>query len=205
MGNRRPEARGREVGAPAGVVEDADDPGRPLVARGGEAELLDELLIAGRARDGRRARVRHVGEERSERDDELHVELPCELHDLVAKGAPPEVGLDAEHEHGIAVGSRNGSVVEDRVGPVDPARDPVLERDVRTRGLEVVELLGVDVREAPRLPRLGEEARRERGALRAVVPAPKSPHEHGAAKGRAPLDAEMATDATESTAVPAAI
>ena len=75
-----------------------------------------------------------------------------ELHDLVAEGAPAEVRLDAEHEHGIArPAPGNGSVRRRRVvGPVDPPRDAVLERDVRTRRLEVVELLGVDVRRSAR-------------------------------------------------------
>ncbi len=96
-------------------------------------------------------------------------------------------------------------MVEDGVRPVDPPRDAFLEGDMRPRRLKVVELLGIDVGEAARLPRLSEEARRERGALSAVVPAPESTHEHCAAKGRAPLDAEMAADTGESRAARAAI
>ncbi len=65
---------------------------------------------------------------------------------------------------------------------------------MRAGRLEVVELLRVDVREAPRLPGLGEEARRERGTLRPVVPAAEGPDQHGMAKGRTPLDAEVAAD-----------
>jgi hypothetical protein len=52
-------------------------------------------------------------------------------------------------------------VVEDVLGPVDVPGDPVLEPDVRPDGLEVVELLRVDVREALGAPALREEARGE--------------------------------------------
>jgi hypothetical protein len=138
--------------------------------------------------------VRHVREERAERDHELDAELARQLDDLVAEGAPAQVRLDAEHEHRVALRAGDGRVVEDRVRPVDPARDALFECDMRPRRLEVVELFRIDVGEAPCLPRLGEEAGRQRSALSPVVPAPESPHEHGAAKGRAPLDAEMAAD-----------
>ena len=51
----RPEAGRRQAGAPAGVVEDADDAGRPLVARRLQPELLDERLVGRRARSPARA------------------------------------------------------------------------------------------------------------------------------------------------------
>ena len=59
----------------AGVVEDADDARRALVARELQPELLDEPRIGRRAGDRCGARVRHVREERAERDDELDAEL----------------------------------------------------------------------------------------------------------------------------------
>jgi hypothetical protein len=71
-------------------------------------------------------------------------------------------------------------VVEGVVGPVDLARDAVDERDVRTRRLEVEELLGVDVCEARGMPRAGEEAGCERGALTSVVPATEGGDQHRA-------------------------
>jgi len=64
-------------------------------------------------------------------------------------------------------------VVEGVLGPVDVPRLTIDERDVRTRRLEVEEVLRLDVREPVRLPGLGEVAARERGALAAVVPAAK--------------------------------
>src|SRR6185312_11217129 len=63
--------------APHRVVQDADDPRGALVARGLEAELLDRLRIGRATGDRRRARVRHVCQERAERDDELDAEIGC--------------------------------------------------------------------------------------------------------------------------------
>ena len=50
----RPQARRREARVLARVVEHADDPGRPLVARGLEAEALDQLRVGGAPGDRRR-------------------------------------------------------------------------------------------------------------------------------------------------------
>src|SRR5205823_169538 len=60
--NGRPEARGGNVDPAAGVVEDADDAGRPFVARRRQAELPDELRVAGTAGHRRGPRVRNVGQ-----------------------------------------------------------------------------------------------------------------------------------------------
>jgi hypothetical protein len=64
-------------------------------------------------------------------------------------------------------------VVERVLGPVEPPGLALLEPDVRADGLEVEELLRVEIGEAARLPGLGEIARRERGSLRPVVPPPE--------------------------------
>ena len=103
----RPEAHGGNSRLPAGVVQDADDARRPLVPRGLQPELLDEREIARGARDGRGARVRHVGEQRAERDDELDAEVAREADDELVEGAPAVVRLDAEEDHGVAVGARD--------------------------------------------------------------------------------------------------
>jgi hypothetical protein len=56
---------------------------------------------------------------------------------------------------------------------------PVLERDVRTHGLEVVEVLAVDLRERLGAPLLREVAAAERRSLAAVVPALEGRDETG--------------------------
>ena len=115
----------------ADVVQHADDPGRPLVARGREPEPLDELLVGRAAGDRRRARVRHVGEQRAERDQQLDPELAREADHQVGERAPAQVRLDPEQQHDVAVETVRARVVEDRLGPVDPAGQALLERDVR--------------------------------------------------------------------------
>ena len=64
-------------------------------------------------------------------------------------------------------------MVEGILGPLDVTRLALDQRDVRTRGLEVEEVLGIDLREAVRIPELGEVAAGERRSLPAVVPAAK--------------------------------
>ena len=92
----RPEADRAEARRAARVVEDADDPGRPLVAGELEPELLDERRVGRRAGHGRGTRVRHVGEQRAERHDELDAEVLRQADDEVGERAPAVVRLDAE-------------------------------------------------------------------------------------------------------------
>ena len=191
MRHRGPEARGGDARAPARVVDDADDPGRALVAGGLEAELLDQVRVGRAPRHRRRPRVRDVGEQRAERDDQLDAELAREVDDQAAERAPAQVRLDAEEQDGVAVHPVWARVVEDRLRPVDPAREPLLELHVRARRLEVVEALGVDLGEPPRVPALGEVAGCERGALAAVVPAPERSDQDRTLERRAASDVEL--------------
>src|SRR5215211_9048674 len=85
-------------------------------------------------------------------------------------------------------------MVKGGLGPVDPAREAFLESHVGPGCLEVEELLGVDVREAARLPGLRKETGGQGGSLRSVVPTPEGGDEHRAAQGGAALYAEMSAD-----------
>src|SRR5262249_55057170 len=145
---------------------------------GGQAQSLDHLRIARAAGDGARTRVRDVSEQRPEADDQLDVELLDEADDQVGERTPAQVRFDPEQKHDIALQARRPPVVEDGRGPVDAARDAVLERDVRPGRLEVEEVFRLDLREAPRVPELCEVPGRERSALAAVVPAAKGSDQH---------------------------
>lgn len=138
--------------------------------------------------------MRHVGKERTEGDDELDTELGRQRDDLAAERAPARVRLDPEQKYGVALDAGDPGVVEDVLGPVDLAREALLEADLRTDRLEVVELLGIDVSEPGRLPALGQEAGRERCSLGAVVPTPERCDEDWLAQRRTELDAEVAGD-----------
>src|SRR5437667_9721040 len=94
--NRRPKARGGNVYLAAGVVENADDPGRALVARRRQAELPDELRVARAAGHRRGTGVRDVGEQRSEGDHHLDAELADEADQQLRERAPAPVRLDPE-------------------------------------------------------------------------------------------------------------
>ena len=129
MRHGRPQAHRRDARAAARVEEHADDAGRPLVARELQPELVDELRIGRRARDRRRPRVRHVGDERAERHGELDAELAREIGDDLAERPPAVVRLDADEEDRVAVGSRDARPEERVLRPLDLPRPPVLERD----------------------------------------------------------------------------
>jgi hypothetical protein len=122
--------------------------------------------------------VRHVGQQRAERDDELDAELLRQLDDQLREGAPAEVRLDAEQQHRVSREARRRGVVEGVLRPFDPTRQPLVERDVRSGRLEVDEALRVDVPEPLGVPDAPEVAAGERRALTAVVPAAEGRHEH---------------------------
>src|SRR6185295_11228307 len=92
----RPQARRRHTLAAAAVLEDADNPGRTLVAGVLKPEALDQRRIARRTRDGCRARVRDICEQRTEGDHELDLEVTSELDHELREGLPAQARLDAE-------------------------------------------------------------------------------------------------------------
>lgn len=63
-----------------------------------------------------------------------------------------------------------------------------------TSRLEVEELLGIDVGETPRLPRLRKKAGGEGGTLRSVVPASEGGDEDGPPQRRSALDTDVRPD-----------
>ena len=140
-----------------------------------------------------------VGEERAESDDELDAELARQAGHRRGERAPAQVGLDAEQEHDIAVGARQLRVVERVLGPVDPSRHALLERDERPGGLEVEELLGVDVPELAGSELLREVAGRKRRSLRSVVPARERRRREPAVGGSGDARSEGARPRREST------
>ena len=86
-------------------------------------------------------------------------------------------------------------MVEGVLRPLDVAGLPLDERNVRAGCLEVVEVLGLDLREAVRLPDLGEVAARERRALAPIVPAAKCGDQNRLAQIRPVGDAKFVSDA----------
>ena len=139
--------------------------------------------------------MRHVGEQRAEGDHHLDAEIPREVDDHPREGLPAEVRLDAEQQDDVAVEAGNRRVVEGGLRPLDVAGLPLDERDVRAGRLEVEEVLGLDLREALRLPDLGEVAARQRRALAAVVPAAEGGDQNRLAQVRPVGDAKFVSDA----------
>jgi hypothetical protein len=136
--------------------------------------------------------VRDVGEERAERHEQLDVEVSSEVDDQLAEGQPAQARLDPQEEHGVAIRPRNPGVVEGVLRPLDPPRQPLVERDVRPVRLEVEKPLGIDVGEALRLPDPREVAARERRPRAAVVPAAEGGDQHRPVELRLPHHPQLA-------------
>jgi hypothetical protein len=139
--------------------------------------------------------MRHVGEQRAEGDHHLDAEIPREIDDHPREGLPAEVRLDAEQEDYVPVEAGNRRMVEGVLRPLDVAGLPLDERNVRAGCLEVVEVLGLDLREAVRLPDLGEVAARQRRALAPIVPAAECGDQNRLAQIRPVGDAKFVSDA----------
>ena len=121
--------------------------------------------------------MRHVGEQRPKRDDELDVQLLDMTDDQVGERTPADVWLDPEQQDDVALETRRLRAIEGRLRPVDLPSYPVDERNVRPGRLEIEETLRIDVCDLVGAPELGEVARRERGRLGAVVPPAKRGYE----------------------------
>jgi hypothetical protein len=85
-------------------------------------------------------------------------------------------------------------VVEGVLRPFDVPRLTVDERNVRAGGLEVEEVLRLDVGEPVRFPDLGEVAARERGPLAAVVPTAKCCDQNRLTQAGPSNDAKFVSD-----------
>jgi hypothetical protein len=86
-------------------------------------------------------------------------------------------------------------MVEGVLRPLDVPGLPLDERNVRAGRLEVVEVLGLDLRETVRLPDLGEVAARQRSALAPIVPATECGDQYRLAQIRPVGDAKFVSDA----------
>jgi hypothetical protein len=85
-------------------------------------------------------------------------------------------------------------MVEGVLRPLDVTGLPLDERNVRAGRLEVVEVLGLDLREAVRLPDLREVAARQRRTLTTVVPATERGDQNRLAQVRPVGDAKFVSD-----------
>jgi hypothetical protein len=132
---------------------------------------LDQRGVGGVTGDRHGARVRHVAEQRAERDDDLHAERFSEIDDVSGESTPAQRRLYALHEHDVARSSRCGGLEHLDARPDDLALIGVVELEARPVGLEVVELLGINPREAARVERGCEERDGARGSVPGVVPA----------------------------------
>jgi len=115
--------------------------------------------------------VRDVGEQRTERHNQLHAERLGEVDDQLREAAPAHRRLRAAEQHEVArrAWHPGGEDLDRR--PDDLALAILVMRHVRTRRLKIVEVLRIDAREARRPERAAEEGQRRGGGVAGVVPA----------------------------------
>ena len=169
---------------PAGVVEDADHAGGALIGGAGEVELLDQRLIGGQSGDRHREGVRDVSDQSSERHHHLDAEHLGGIGDAIGKGPPAQVGLGAGEQHKVALGARRSGGEQDVARPLDLAALSLGQRDRRPVGLEVEELLGVDLGDHVRIERFRRCGQCGGGGACGVVPARESTDEDRGSKLR---------------------
>src|SRR5215207_10375589 len=188
--HRSPEADRRQAGLGARAVQDAGYARRALVARGGEPQRLNQGRVLGVGGYRNRARVRHVGEQSSHSDDELHVELPGQLDHRRAERAPPEARLRPGEQDGAApaegLEARRGRG-EMVLRPLDGARDPLDQLYLRPGRLVVEELFRVEGPEVPGLPTVPQRRKRDARCFRRVIPTRESGDQNRPFQLRPPL------------------
>ena len=164
------------------VVQHADDAGRTLVARSLEAESLDDLCVYCRARDVHGTGMGDVGEQRSERDDERHAVRLRDLDDQLGERPPLQARFRPDKQDHVLLrvfGTGRPELVR---RPSDLASQTIVQLNLGTDGLEVVELLWVDRRELLRLPTRPMMRGREGGRVPRVVPTAERGDENGVAQ-----------------------
>ena len=119
----------------------------------------------------------HVRQQRAERDHQLRADRLGQLDDQLRECAPAERGLAAGQQDQVAGRTRHAGLEELDGGPHDFPRIAIHERDPRPGGLEVIEVLGIDGREAPGFQRATDECDRRGRRVSSVVPALEPAHQ----------------------------
>src|SRR5438067_12050049 len=115
--------------------------------------------------------MRDIGQQGTQCHHELDPDRLGHVDYQLAETAPPERWLGATEQDQVAGCARDPRLVELDLWPDDLPGLTLDQLDARPRGLEVVELLGIDGREAPRAERRADGCDRRRGGVRGVVPA----------------------------------
>lgn len=169
--DRRPEADRRNSRVRTGLLEDAHDARRALVAGLLQVHRAGEIRIRGHAAHRYRPGVRGVAEQRAEDDHHLDAQLMGEPEDLVAERAPAHRRFDTAHQDQIArLVAADADHGEPGGGPCDLA-DPAVQPHRRPVDLEVVVVLRVERGEDFALPYPVQVRDRGGGGVARVVPA----------------------------------
>ena len=164
----------------AGVVHDADDAGRPFVARRLEPELLDERGSVAAAVTGA---GRVCGTSASSEPNVTSSSTPSSCassSDEPGERPPAEVRLDAEQDHGVAVDARESARGGTRSSGQSILRVSARPRATRAGGSPGSRRSspGRSPRSAPHPTASRGKPRAERRALAAVVPAAEGCDQH---------------------------
>ena len=193
MRYRRPETDGIDPVPSEDVLKNPDDPGRSLVAatyRTRAARAARGSLPAAVTGEGRVCGTSASSEPRVTTDS---TPRSCAIpYTISEKARQRRFGSTPIRRTTSRSSPGHASVEECVLGPGELARLAVDERDLRARGLEVEELLRIDLGEARGIPGAGEIAGGESRSLAAVVPALEGDNEDGPAEFRLGDESERA-------------
>ena len=176
MRQPRPDREDLDALLPERLEHDADDAGRPLVARRLDLKALEQLGVGREARHDDRLRVDDVGEICADQQTALDAHVDGELDDGLAVAPPAGMRLDGEA--GDELEALRGHAVAERVGrPVDLARVARLIADFGPVDREVVVVVGIDLGERNGAHDVVDETNRTRRGFAGVVPALERQHE----------------------------
>ena len=157
-------------------LQHSDDPRRALVTRALELVAFHQGVVGGGADQVHRPAVRHVGEQRAERDGHRCPEVRGEPGDLLAEGSPAERRLGPEDEDHVGTWQRRRPHPDGR--PHDLALALRGQSHMRPHGREIGVRIGIDLGEGGRRARLDEGAQRRRCSIARVVPPREGGHHH---------------------------
>ncbi|CAB4346792.1 unannotated protein [freshwater metagenome] len=151
-------------------MEDTCDPGRPFVGRRRQSYPLGQIFVARDADHRHWPCVWNVGQQRAERDRHLYVQRLGQIDDTGAESVPAHRRLGAGQQNQVTRSARRSRSPDLDHRPADLTCFAFDKADLRPGRLKVVELLRIDVREAIRIERRGEEVDGRGSGFSGVVP-----------------------------------
>src|SRR5581483_3854858 len=124
----------------------------------------------------------HFSDDPAERKGRRHPNRFTDALNLRAERPPAVIGLDTEQQHEVSLQDRGDVVVERGLGPGNRAGEVWLDLDLRPNAREIVEAIGVQLRELLGAPSVDEVPHSAGSDLSSVDPTGKRQQQDRSAK-----------------------